>query len=166
MSKISDTTVILLITFFLCGIAGCSHLNTYFDYISSEVSEDGIVVGGKLQGTFLSDKKKTLLSNPYELFVWVQSAKKAAVEKIVLIQIDSGTMVSTDSLPPPASNEKKGNGEIVQYFSHKGLIFEHRDMELIVQYQVDGVKHSARVKLKTNFKKFKSNRTWDIMSGV
>jgi hypothetical protein len=150
----------------LSGIAGCTHLNTYYDYISSEVSEDGVVVGGKLQGTFSSDKKITLLSNPYELFVWVQSTKNIAVERIELIQVDSRTVVSTDSLPQPASTEKKGNGEVVKYFSRKGLTLEHKDMELIVQYRIDGAENSARVRLKTNFKKFRSNRIWDIVSGV
>ena len=96
----------------------------------------------------------------------MQSAKNIAVERIELIQVDSGTVVSTDSLPQPASTEKKGNGDVVKYFSRKGLTLEHRDMELIVQYRIDGVANSARVGLKTNFKKFRSNRIWEIMSAV
>ena len=57
MKRLSITSILFVLMSLLSGIAGCTHLNTYYDYISSEVSEDGVVVGRKLQGAFSSDKK-------------------------------------------------------------------------------------------------------------
>jgi hypothetical protein len=167
MNRILGIAIVSVLLSLTCVISGCTiHLNTYFDYFSSVAIENGATIGGKLQGTFFSDKKKTILSNPYELLVWVQSSKKVIVDKIELIQIDSETVKSLDSLPQAVSTEKDKNNTVIQYFSRKGLTMEHKDMELNVKYKIDNVYYNTKIILKTNFKKFKSNRIWDIMSGV
>lgn len=149
------------------GICGCAdHKNEYYDYETAMRSQSGAVWRGKLQGTFVSTKASTVLSNPYELLVSMESAQMVALRRLTLTDA-GGRDTLLDVRDPSPYSEASGGRERTQYFAFDSLVIEeHRDVEVKLTYQTAAGTDSLLLMLSKHYRSFRSNRIWDILMGV
>lgn len=156
-------SVMILIGYALIGDK--NHNNKFYEYSLAEVVNDEMTITCRLLGTYHYNEKETVLTNPYELYIGVKSLKEVEIKSITLIDIStSDTLFEKDK--PVISKKKTNNDTLIIYYSFKEISTRRSDVILKLEYGYDEFADSAELKLKATHKEHKSNKLWDILSGV
>jgi hypothetical protein len=157
-------------------IVGCtSRLNKNFGYKAVEYKFNGLRIGAKLIGTFISQKKVTIRGTPYELFIWFESDSEISGDitisgiKIYSVSNDSVVYRNTDKLSSSFNKDSDGK-KYSAYFSLDKIDIEYIQYNLDLKFEFKSADREFNdeitLSFNTDYSESKSNDFWDKIQSV
>jgi hypothetical protein len=155
---------------------GCTIQNKEFRFTKSELKlKNDTQVRGILEGSYMSNKKESIYSAPYELLIAItpifNSKKKSAVSiaTITMLELTSKKIVFSNSEVINPEPKKDMYGIITYYWSIKdlNLIYVPYVVRLNLEIKTEDSLFDQEIELifEKEYNEYRSNRFWDgIMS--